>query len=67
MDEKILNDIDKLIEEYEPQLVEDTITFVNINSEQGKPKPNAPFGIGPRKMLDKVIELGRQKGFYTTD
>ena len=67
MDAKLLGKIDKLIEEYEPQLVEDTITFVNINSEQGEPKPNAPFGIGPRKMLDKVIELGRQKGFYTTD
>lgn len=67
MDEKLLTKIDELIEEYEPQLVEDTITFVNINSEQGKPKQNAPFGEGPRKMLDKVIELGEKQGFYATD
>ena len=67
MDEKLLIKIDELIEEYEQELVNDTITFININSEQGEPKPNAPFGEGPRKMLDKVIELGEKQGFYATD
>lgn len=67
MDEKLISKIDQLIEEFEPNLVSDTIKLVNINSEQGEPQPKAPFGLGPKKVLDTVIEMGKSDGFYTTD
>lgn len=65
--ENLINRIDKKIEEYTDQLIADTISLVNINSEQGEPMPDAPFGEGPRKVLDKVLEMGKKEGFYTKD
>ena len=59
--------IDKKIEEYTDSIIADTVKLVRINSEQGKPMPNAPFGEGPRKVLDTVLEMGEKAGFYIKD
>lgn len=64
---QLLEKIDALIEKYEDKLSEDTIRLVNIKSEQGEPMPGAPFGEGPRKVLDEVLTVGEKDGFYTTD
>lgn len=67
MDKEILQIIDKKIEEYTENLINDTIKLVNINSENSASLPGAPFGEGPRKMLDTVLEMGKNAGFATND
>jgi len=67
MDNEILSKIDSLIEDSTPALVADTIKFVNIKSVKGQPLPGAPFGEGPKKMLDAFLEMSAQESFYCTD
>ncbi|MBQ3022186.1 MAG: Sapep family Mn(2+)-dependent dipeptidase [Clostridia bacterium] len=67
MKEELISKIDELIENIDERLIEDTIRLVNINSEQGEAKPGAPFGEGPRKVLDEVLSIGNKDGFFTTD
>ena len=59
--------IDKLIDNIDEKLIEDTVRLVNIKSEQEEAKPGAPFGEGPRKVLDEVLVMGKDEGLYTTD
>ncbi len=67
MYDKILEKIDKLIEEKEQDLINDTIKLVNINSEKSEALPGAPFGKGPREVLDTVIDMGTRDGFAVID
>jgi len=67
MNDTIIAKIDELIEKYEDRLIADTIRLVNINSEQSEALPGAPFGKGPREVLDCVIEMANDAGFYTAD
>lgn len=67
MNNDLIAKIDKLIEDSRADLVADTIKLVNIKSVQGEPLPGAPFGEGPRKVLDAVLEMGEKEGFFTTD
>ena len=63
----ILTKIDEMIEASTEKLVADTIRLVNINSEKSEPLPGAPWGIGPRAVLDEVLKMGKAAGFYNTD
>ena len=65
MKQQLMEQIDKAILETRPALVRDTIKMVNIKSVQGEPLPGAPFGEGPRKVLDAALEMGREEGFFT--
>ena len=67
MNSEFIKKIDGLIEKYEENLIEDTICLVNIKSEQGEAIEGAPFGEGPRKVLDEVLEMGNREGLFTTD
>ena len=67
MNAELLQQIDREIENAYEALVRDTIKFVRINSVQGEPEPGAPYGKGPKEVLDTVLEMGREAGFYTTD
>ena len=67
MEKKLIEKIDALIEKCEEELIEDTMRLINIKSEQGEPMPGAPFGEGPRKVLDEVLGMGENDGFFTTD
>ena len=67
MNEQLLKQIDQLIEESTEQLAADTIKLVNIKSVQEAPLPGAPFGAGPRAVLDAFLEMSEQAGYYTTD
>ncbi len=67
MNSQLIEKIDALIEDFEGALIEDTIRLVNIKSEEGEAKPGAPFGEGPRKVLDEVLEMGNNEGLFTTD
>lgn len=44
-----------------------TVRLVNIESTQGEPLPGAPFGEGPKKVLDEMLRIGKEHGFFCTD
>lgn len=67
MDTELLKIIDQEIDKARDAVAKDTIALVRINSEQGEPAPNAPFGIGPKKVLDTVLNMGEDDGFHCTD
>ncbi len=67
MKDDIIAKIDKLIEEDRAELAKDTIKLVNIKSVRSEAKPGAPFGEGPRAVLDEVLKMGKERGFETRD
>ena len=67
MHEALIQQIDREIENVREALAKDIIRLVNIKSVKGAPQPGAPFGCGPKKVLDTVLEMGREEGFYPTD
>ena len=67
MDVELIKRIDEEIGKARDAVAKDTITLVRINSEQGEPAPNAPFGTGPKEVLDTVLKMGKADGFYTKD
>ena len=67
MDEKLLSVIDERIEESTAVLAEDTIRFVNVKSVRGEPEPGAPFGPGPKQMLDTFRGMAEEAGFFCRD
>lgn len=67
MYEKLLEKIDRAIEACRENMTKDIIKLIAVKSVKAKPEPGAPFGRGPREMLDVMLEMGEQEGFYTTD
>lgn len=63
MDLHLLEQIDREIEAVEEALSQDIIDLIAIKSVKGAPEPGAPFGPGPRAMLDAVVKLGEREGF----
>ncbi len=63
----LISTIDKQIEASTDQIAADTARFVSINSAQGAPEAGAPFGKGPRAVLDAVLTMGREAGFACAD
>ena len=66
MNETLLKQIDQEIEQVRQALAQDTIHLIGVRSVRGEPEPGAPFGPGPRAMLDAVIKLGEREGFFPT-
>jgi len=67
MDEQLLAAIDRRIEEATDALAKDTIRLVNIKSVRGEPQPGAPFGAGPKQVLDTFWEMAEEAGFHCRD
>lgn len=67
MDNQQINAIDKKIEESRTLLTELLIRLVNIKSVKGEAQAGAPFGEGPRRVLDEVQKLGEESGFFYKD
>lgn len=67
MDSEIIFKIDSMIEASREKLVRDTIRLVNIKSVMGDPMPEAPFGRGPKAVLDEIMRLGQDMGLYGID
>lgn len=65
--ERYIEAIDREIENARAELARDTIRLVNIKSTQGEAVPGAPFGEGPRAVLDAVLEMSAEEGFHTVD
>ena len=67
MDEKLLKQIDRRIEASREDLTRDIIRLIGIKSVKEEPLPGAPFGRGPKVVLEAVLKMGEQEGFFTED
>ena len=65
--ERYIQAIDREIEQVRTELSRDTIRLVNIKSTRSEPVPGAPFGEGPRAVLDAVLDMSVEEGFHTVD
>ncbi len=60
--------LDKIVDSYRDELIENIRKWIAILSVQGKPAgENAPFGSQVRRMLDVALEDGRRFGFEVRD
>ncbi len=67
MNEHWIDLLDQEIEAVRPALAQDVIHLIGIESVRGEPAPGAPFGKGPRAMLDAVMAMGTENGYCVTD
>ena len=56
MKSELIEKIDLEIEASREAVTNDTVRFVNIKSVLGEASEDAPFGIGPKNMLDEFIK-----------
>lgn len=63
----LIDKIDELIAASKADLAADTKKLVNIKSVKGESLPGAPFGKGPKQVLDAVLDMGQKEGLYTAD
>lgn len=67
MMESLLDKIDREIEMSDGLLRQDIARLIGIKSVKGISFTGAPFGIGPQRMLETVLEMGEKAGFYSND
>ena len=67
MKQDLMQKIDERIDGLRDELAALTMELINIKSVQGPPLPGAPFGKGPKAVLDRMLTLGREAGFSCTD
>ena len=58
-------DFKKQIENNIDPLIEDISSVCQINSVEGEPQPGMPFGEGPAKALEAMLNIGETMGFKT--
>lgn len=62
---EISMDFKKQIENNIDPLIEDISAVCQINSVEGEPLPGMPFGEGPAKALEAMLDIGEAMGFRT--
>lgn len=67
MKETLILKMDEMIEGCTAGLKEDIKRLVRIKSVQSEPLPEAPFGSGPRAVLDEFIRMAERRGLWCTD
>ena len=68
MYEALLAQIDRAIEEAKSSLTQDLAGLIELKSiYEDTPRPGAPFGDGPLRVLDAMKKMGEKEGFYTQD
>ena len=67
MNFEALKRIDEEIDASRSAVVADTIRFVNIKSVKGESAQGAPFGVGPKEMLDEFYRTAEREGFVVAD
>ena len=60
-EEKLIKEIDNLKE----NLIEDTISLIQIPSVKGLEQADAPYGIYPKKALERAMEISKREGLST--
>lgn len=56
---------DKIIEKYKDDLIESTRESIKIKSVEEKGLPGKPFGEGPYRALENILNIGKKFGFKT--
>lgn len=59
--------LDQAIESSMENVIEDAIQLISIKSVQSEAKAGAPFGEGAKELLDAVLKMGENEGFYCRD
>ena len=67
MDSKLMREIDAFVEDSREKIVRDIARLVAVSSVEGEPGPGAPFGAGPRQVLDEALSLARDFGLEAVD
>ena len=60
-------DVKSMVEKYRDELVSKLGRLVAINSVEGTPAADAPFGEGPRKALETALKMMADDGFRTVN
>lgn len=60
-----MNTLDKIVTEYQEELIRSVQELVRIKSIPGEAKPGMPFGEGPASALDYALTLCEKLGFHT--
>jgi acetylornithine deacetylase/succinyl-diaminopimelate desuccinylase-like protein len=58
-------EISTAIKEYYDDFLDDLAKIIEVQSIRSEAAPHAPFGKGPRKVLDVVVEIADRYGFKT--
>lgn len=58
---------EEFLQQYKNQLLMDLASLIAIESVEGEPAPDAPFGKGPRKALDTALAIAQRLGLSTCD
>ena len=53
----------KWIDGHKEEMIEDLGKLIAINSVEGEPTADAPFGDGPKEALEAFLEIGKRDGF----
>ena len=67
MKKEMLCLIDKFIEQNSDAIFRDIARLVAIDSVEGAPEDNAPFGPGPKKALDEALAICGELGLDTVN
>ena len=67
MDEALRREIDRFVEENTENIKRDIARLVAINSVEGSPEEDAPFGRGPREALNLGLAIARELGLGAVD
>lgn len=67
MYETYLAQIDRAIEESKNSLVHDLSRLIELKSIYEVPSTEAPFGVGPLRMLNVAADMGEKDGLYLQD
>lgn len=60
-------DVRSMVEGYRGEILEKLGRLVAINSVEGAPLPDSPFGEGPRKVLEAALDMLEKDGFRTVN
>ena len=67
MNEELRREIDRFVEENTENIKRDIGRLVSINSVEGAPEADAPFGRGPREALNLGLQIARELGLGAVD
>lgn len=65
MDKEVLKSIDLFIEKNSDAIFNDVAKLVKIDSVEGAPEENAPFGKGPKEALEAGLRIASELGLET--
>lgn len=62
IDSEFKRKVKDFVQKNREDIVADIKDLVSINSVQGSPEENAPYGRGPKKALEKILEISKKNG-----